>query len=217
MGFTIFYLSLMVLIPLATLPLRAATALLGDVLAHDHRPARRRFLPVERRRVAGGGVGQRRLRAARWPGCWCATIFPAAVSSTRWWICRSRCRPPSPASSLTTIYAPNGWLGAPLDRSGHQGGVHAAGHHRRADLHRPAIRRAHAAAGDRGSGSEIEEAAASLGATRATVLRQGGAALPVSGVAHRLRPGLRAGASANTDRSCSSPGTCRCGPRSRRS
>ena len=33
----------------------------------------------------------------------------------------------------------------------HQGGVHAARHHHRARLHRAAVRRPHAAAGDRGS------------------------------------------------------------------
>ena len=32
------------------------------------------------------------------PGCWCATAFPAAASSTPWSTCPSRCRPRSPAS-----------------------------------------------------------------------------------------------------------------------
>ena len=55
--------------------------------------------------------------------------------------------------TLTTLYAPNGWLGAPLDALRHQGRLHAARHHDRAHLHRPAVRRAHAAAGHRGSRS----------------------------------------------------------------
>ena len=34
--------------------------------------------------------------------------------------------------ALTTLYAPNGWLGSLLEPLGHQGGLHAAGRDRRA-------------------------------------------------------------------------------------
>ena len=53
--------------------------------------------------------------------------------------------------ALTTLYAPNGWLGAPLLNARHQGRLHAARHRRRPGLHRPALRRAHLGAGDAGS------------------------------------------------------------------
>ena len=60
--------------------------------------------------------------------------------------------------ALTTLYAPNGWIGQLLDAARHQGRLHAARHRHRADLHRPALRRAHGAAGaggdrQRGRGS----------------------------------------------------------------
>ena len=53
--------------------------------------------------------------------------------------------------ALTALYAGNGWLGAPLERAGSQGRVHAARHHGRAHLHRPAVRRPHRAARPPGS------------------------------------------------------------------
>ncbi len=53
--------------------------------------------------------------------------------------------------ALTALYAGNGWLGAPLERAGRQGRVHAARDHGRAHLHRPAVRRPHRAARPPGS------------------------------------------------------------------
>ena len=47
--------------------------------------------------------------------------------------------------ALTALYAPNGWLGAPLARARHQGRLHAAGRRGGADLRRPALRGAHRA------------------------------------------------------------------------
>ena len=44
------------------------------------------------------GARQCRLRPRSSPGCWCATAFPAAASSTPSSTCPSRCRPRSPAS-----------------------------------------------------------------------------------------------------------------------
>ena len=84
------------------------------------------------------------------PGCWCATTFPASACSTRWSTCRSRCRRRSPASRSPRSTPPNGWIGALLAPLGHQGRLHAARHRRRAGLHRPALRRAHGAAGAAG-------------------------------------------------------------------
>ena len=48
--------------------------------------------------------------------------FPGKRCSTRWSICRSRCRRPSRASRSPRIYAPNGWIGQPLLALG----IHAA-------------------------------------------------------------------------------------------
>ena len=49
--------------------------------------------------------------------------------------------------ALAALYAPNGWIGALLDAARHQDRLHAARHLGRARLHRPALRRAHRAAG----------------------------------------------------------------------
>ena len=66
MGFTILYLSLIVLIPLCDAAgARPPTMSWDGVLADDHRSARRRVVPAELRRVARRGAGQRGLRAAR--------------------------------------------------------------------------------------------------------------------------------------------------------
>ena len=99
------------------------------------------------RRLADRRARQRRLRRASSPGCWCATAFPAGASSTPSSTCPSRCRPRSPASRSTALYAPNGWIGQLLAPLGIKVAYHAARHRHRADLHRPALRRAHRAAG----------------------------------------------------------------------
>ncbi len=54
--------------------------------------------------------------------------------------------------TLTTLYAPNGWLGRPLAAFGIPVAFTPTGHNRRADLHRPAVRHPRAAAGDPGAG-----------------------------------------------------------------
>ena len=61
MGFTVFYLSLIVLIPLATLPARTLTMSWEAFWRDDHRSARRRLVPAERRRVARGGARSTRV------------------------------------------------------------------------------------------------------------------------------------------------------------
>ena len=52
--------------------------------------------------------------------------------------------------ALTTLYAENGWLGRPLAALGVKVAFTPLGIVDRAGLHRPAVRGAHAAAGDRG-------------------------------------------------------------------
>jgi hypothetical protein len=84
-------------------------------------------------------------------------------------ICPSRCRRPSPASRSRALCAQrlgrrsNGALARLF---GHQDRLYADRHRHRARLHRPALRRAHGAAGARGDRPEVEEAAATLGANR---------------------------------------------------
>ena len=63
--------------------------------------------------------------------------------------------------ALTALYAKNGWLGAVPGAARHQGRLHAARRAGGAHLHRPAVRGAHRAAGaggsrhrDRGSGGQ---------------------------------------------------------------
>ena len=70
--------------------------------------------------------------------------------------------------ALTALYAPNGWVGQLPRAARHQGGVHLARHHGRADLHRPAVRGPHGAAGarrsrDRGRGGGGQPRAPSAG------------------------------------------------------
>ena len=53
--------------------------------------------------------------------------------------------------TLTSLYAPNGWFGQYLEPVRHPGRIQPARHHHRAHLHRVAVRRPHASAGNRGS------------------------------------------------------------------
>ena len=65
LGFTLFYLSLIVLIPLATLPIRTASMTWASFLGDDHGSARGCVVPAEHRCVAGCGDGQCRDGRAR--------------------------------------------------------------------------------------------------------------------------------------------------------
>jgi sulfate transport system permease protein len=83
------------------------------------------------------------------PGCSCATASPGKriVDAL---VDLPFALPTAVAGiALTALYAPNGWLGSLARTARHQGRVHAARRARRADLHRPAVRRAHRAAGAR--------------------------------------------------------------------
>ena len=150
LGFTIFYLCLIVLVPLLTLPARTATMGWNAIwqTISDPRVVASYRLSVGAALVAAsvnavfGLIVAWVLARYRFPGKRIVDAFidlpfalPTAVAGI----------------TLTTLYAPNGWLGAPLEQVRHQGGVHAARHHRRARVHRTAVRRPDAAAGDRGS------------------------------------------------------------------
>ena len=94
--------------------------------------------------------------------------------------------------TLTTLYAPNGWLGRAAREVRHQGGVHAVGHHDRARVHRAAVRRAHAAAGHRGSRRRDRRSGHEPRRKPHVRADAHHPAVPVSGMAHRFRAGVRA-------------------------
>ena len=120
---------------------------LGRLLEGGHRAARARVAEALLRRVRHRGTSSTACSASSSPGCWCAIAFPASGSSMRWSICRSRCRPRSPASRSPRSTRGNGWIGGPLAKAGIKIAYTPLGVIDRADLHRPAVRRAHAAAG----------------------------------------------------------------------
>jgi hypothetical protein len=68
LGFTIFYLTLIVLIPLSATFLKTFTMTWDAFWTTVTNPS--------------------------WPGCWCAIASLASGLSMHWWTCRSRCQPP---------------------------------------------------------------------------------------------------------------------------
>ena len=117
LGFTVLYLCLIVLVPLATLPLRTAAAGWGAVWTtiNDPRVVASYQLSVGAALAAAsvnavfGLVVAWVLARYQFPGKRIVDAFidlpfalPTAVAGI----------------TLTTLYAPNGWLGAPLDRYG---------------------------------------------------------------------------------------------------
>ena len=98
MGFTIFYLCLIVILPLLTLPARSAT-MTWDAFwqtISDPRVVASYRLSIGASLVAA--ADQRRVRADRGVGAGALHVSRGGGSSIRWSICRSRCRPRSPAS-----------------------------------------------------------------------------------------------------------------------
>ena len=165
--------SLIVLLPLATrLRRRRRTSRWAAFWAHGHRPAGAGVLPADLRRLARRGADQRRVRPAGGLGAGALPVSRAGGWSTRWSTCRSRCRPRCRHRADDALRRERLDRAATSSRSGIKVAYHAARHHRRADLHRPAVRRAHGAAGARGPRVEVEEAAASLGASRWQTFRR---------------------------------------------
>ncbi len=118
LGYTLLYLSLIVLIPLSALVFRTFALSWGEFWAAISSP---RVLASYRLTFGAslvGGADQRGVRAACWRGCWCATAFRARRSSTRWSICRSRCRRRWRASPSRRSCAGNGWIGQYLEPLG---------------------------------------------------------------------------------------------------
>ncbi len=146
LGYTIVYLSLIVLIPLSAVFIKSAQLDVARLRRHRHRTARHGKLPAHVRRVACGSPRQLRLRAARRMGAR-ALSFSGKPPGGR------AGRPAVRPAYCGGRHCADGALhGQRLDRfaadaDGHQGRLHAARRDGRADLHRPALRRAHRAAG----------------------------------------------------------------------
>ena len=150
LGYTLLYLSLLVLIPLAACFLKASSLRSTQFVAAVWTP---------RARAAYGLTLGTSFVAALINvllGVLVAWVlvryeFPLqAAVRRRWSTCRSRCRRRSPAWSTRASTSQNGWLGQFLVPLGIEGAYSRLGHRAGADLHRLPVRRAHGAAGARG-------------------------------------------------------------------
>ena len=215
LGFSLAYLTLIILIPLSGLVWRSAALGWADFLAiaTDRRTLKALEISFGTAFIAAavnvvfGTIVAWVLVRYRFPG---RRIVDAMVDLPF-------ALPTAVAGiALTTLYAPKGWIGSLLDAARHQGRLHAARHRHRADLHRPALRRAHRAAdhggdrqGGRGSGRHA----------RRQPLPDHHAGCCFRAWRRRSSPASRwpsRAASANTARSSSSPATCPTCRRSRR-
>ena len=215
MGYTIVYLSLIALIPLSTLVLKTAGmgwARFWHVVASPRVVAAYELsfgtsLAGALINAVFGMLVAWTLVRYRFPG---RSIVDALVDLPF-------ALPTAVAGiALTAVYSANGWIGRLLAPAGNQGRVHAARRNRRADLHRSAVCSSHGAAGAGGTRPEVEEAAATLGASRLQTFRRVIFPEICARAADRLRARLCARRSASTARWFSSPATCRCEPRSPR-
>ena len=114
LGFTLLYLSLIVLIPLSAAFVKTFTLTWDAVRRARDRAARARLAAALVRRRAHRRARSTRCSACWWPGCWCATAFPGRrlVDAL---VDLPFALPTAVAGiALTAIYAPNGWLGKPL-------------------------------------------------------------------------------------------------------
>ena len=149
LGFTVAYLSLIVLIPLAATFAQDRDARLGRSSWRRDVAARAGVVSADVRRLARRRADQRGVRLSGRVGAGALHVSRSSGSSTRWSTCRSRCPRRSPASRSTALYAGNGWIGQFLEPLGIKVAFTPLGRTGRADLHRPAVRRAHGAAGAR--------------------------------------------------------------------
>ena len=127
--------------------MKSAALGLDEFLAAVALAARaRRLPPLVRRRVRGGG-GERGVRADRRLGARALPLPGPAPRSTRWSTCPFALPTAVAGITLTALLAKNGWIGALARAARHRGRLHAARRRGGARLHRPAVRRAHRAAG----------------------------------------------------------------------
>ncbi len=165
LGFTVFYLSLIVLIPLSAAFLKT-TLLTWDQFWHTRDlAARAGVVPPEFRRGVDRCGHQCGVRAAHGLGA-DALYFPGKKLVDAL-VDLPFALPTAVAGiALTAIYAPNGWMGSILEPQRHQGGIYAAGCGGGVDVHWLTFCRQDSAAGAGRPGGKAEEAAASLGANR---------------------------------------------------
>ena len=118
LGFTLAYLSLIVLIPLSAVFLKTSAMTPPGILAGRHLAARGGVVPADLRRVAAGRAASTRCSACCSPGCWCATRFPAS-SIVDALVDLPFALPTAVAGiALTALYAKNGWIGQLLEPLG---------------------------------------------------------------------------------------------------
>lgn len=126
LGFTLVYLSLLILLPLSGLLFKASSLSFGQfwilLLARARSPpiasrsARRHWPPPSMPCSVSSS-----------PGCWCAIPSPASVWSMRWWICPSRYQQRRRHHAGHALRQQR--LDRPSSRAGRdQGGLHAARH-----------------------------------------------------------------------------------------
>ena len=208
LGFSLFYLCLVVLLPLAALALKAASfgwealwqATTAPRVLASYRLTFGASLAAALVNAVFGLVVAWVLVRYRFPGRRVVDALvdlpfalPTAVAGI----------------ALTSLYAETGWLGRPLAAARPEGRLHAARRRRRPHLHRPALRGAHPAAGARGPRPRGGGGRGQPG--REPACRPSSA----SSCPRSPRPGSPASPSpsparsASTARSSSSPGTCR--------
>ena len=207
LGFSLAYLTLIILIPLTALVWRSAALGWADffAIATDRRTLKALQVSFGTAFVAAmvnvvfGTIVAWVLVRYRFPG---RRIVDAMVDLPF-------ALPTAVAGiALTTLYAPKGWIGGLLEPLGHQGRLYADWHRHRAHLHRPAVRRQDGAAdhgGDRQGGRGGRRHARRQPSCR----RSRGCCFP--DWRRRSSPALRwpsRAVSANTARSSSSPATC---------
>ena len=151
LGFTIFYLCLIVLVPLLTLPARTATMGWNAIWRPSAIRAWSRLTSSASARRLIAAVRQRGVRPHRGVGAGALSVSRQAHRRRihRFAVCAADGRRRHHVDDAVRAKW-MAWRAARANRR--QGGVYAAGNHGRAGVHRSAVRRANAAAGHRGSG-----------------------------------------------------------------
>ena len=153
LGFTLFYLGLLVLIPLGGVFIKTSSLTLARSSGAVASPRALASYQLTLGASAARRDDQRRLRPDRRVGARPVHVSGAAAGRCAWSICRLRCRRRSPGIALTAVYSQNGWIGAVS-----RGRRASRWRSRRSascgpDVHRPAVRRANGPARAAGPGA----------------------------------------------------------------
>jgi hypothetical protein len=162
LGFTLVYLSLIVLLPLAAVVFKTLALSYAQfwALVTAPRVVSSYKLSFGASLLAGGN--QCRLRRCSWPGSLVRYPLPRQAQLVDAQVDLPFALPTAVAGiALTALYARQRLARQPAGAPGHQGRLHAPGRAGGAGVHRPALRRAHGAAHPRRPGHRsYEEAAA---------------------------------------------------------